>query len=180
MFPSQQTPQGEGKPVAPKIPSANGDPSKPSPQPVAQPSSPPPVTLNWEQVVERMIDAHPNIGSFLEKGSVVTITADQVVLGYSKKDSVARWRTDKPENRMLIGQICEECTGRPMKIQVIEIQDGQDRPPSIGELRAKKKLEHDQDLIENVKAHPLVKQALELFGGQVVSAQRIPQKEEAS
>jgi hypothetical protein len=67
-----------------------------------------------------------------------------------------------------------------MKIQVIEFQDGQDHPPSIGELRAKKNLEHDQDLIENVKAHPLVKQALELFGGQVVSAQRIPQKEEAS
>jgi DNA polymerase III subunit gamma/tau len=179
MFPSQ-TPPDEGKPVAPTIPSANGEPSRPSPQPVAQPSSPPPVTLNWEQVVERVIDAHPNIGSFLEKGSVVTITADQVVLGYSKKDSVARWRTDKPENRTLIGQICEECTGRPMKIQVMEFQDGQDRPPSIGELRAKKKLKHDEDLIENVKAHPLVKQALELFGGQVISAQRIAQKEEAS
>ena len=179
MFPAP-TPPGEGKPVAPKISSANGEPSSPSLKMAAQPSSAPPVALNWEQVVERVIDDHPNIGSFLEKGSVVTITADQVVLGYTKRDSIARWRTDKPENRILIGQICEEYTGRPMKIQVIEFQDGQDHPPSIGELRAKKKLEHDQDLIENVKAHPLVKQALELFGGQVVSAQRVPQKEEAS
>ncbi|PJB83978.1 MAG: hypothetical protein CO090_00280 [Acidobacteria bacterium CG_4_9_14_3_um_filter_49_7] len=125
-----------------------------------------------------MIDDHPNIGSFLEKGSVVTMTADSVVLGYSKKDSIARWRTDKPENRVLIGQICEEYIGRPIKIQVIEFQDGQEYPPSTGELRAKKKLAHNQDLIENVKAHPLVKQALELFGGEVVSAERIPQNEE--
>jgi DNA polymerase-3 subunit gamma/tau len=179
MFPSP-TPPGEGRPVLQKIAPANGEPSRPSPKPDAQPSSAPPVTLNWEQVVERVIDDHPNIGSFLEKGSVVTMTADQVVLGYSKRDSTARWRTDKPENRVLIGQICEEFTGRPMKVQVIEFQDGQDYPPSIGELRAKKKLEHDQDLIENVKAHPLVKQALELFGGEVVSAQRIPKNEEAN
>lgn len=177
MFPPRTSP-GEGRPGPTQIPSANGEPSRPSPETVAQPPSPSTVTLNWEQVVDRVIDDHPNIGSFLEKGSVVTMTADQVVLGYTKRDSIARWRTDKPENRVLIGQICEELTGRPMKVQVIEFQDGQDHPPSIGELRAKKKLEHDQDLIENVKAHPLVKQALELFGGQVVSAHRTPQKEE--
>jgi DNA polymerase-3 subunit gamma/tau len=179
MFPSSTRP-GEGKPGSQKVAPANGEPSQPSPKTATQPSSNPPVTLNWEQVVERVIDDHPNIGSFLEKGSVVTMTADSVVLGYSKRDSIARWRTDKPENRVLIGQICEEFTGRPIKVQVIEFQDGQEYPPSIGELRAKKKLEHDQDLIENVKAHPLVKQALELFGGEVVSAQRTPQNEEAS
>ena len=69
------------------------------------------MTLNWELVVERMINDHPNIGSFLEKGSVVSMTAGSIVLGYSKKDSIARWRTDKPENRVLIGQICEEFAG---------------------------------------------------------------------
>jgi DNA polymerase-3 subunit gamma/tau len=177
MFPST-TPPGAEKTVSTKASSDNSQPSKAAPNPAAQPSFGPPVTLNWELVVERMINDHPNIGSFLEKGSVVTMTADSVVLGYSKKDSIARWRTDKPENRVLIGQICEEFAGRPIKVQVIEFQDGQAYPPSTGELRAKKKLEQDQDLIENVKAHPLVKQALELFGGEVVSAERTPQNEE--
>ncbi|MDR4460480.1 MAG: DNA polymerase III subunit gamma/tau [Nitrospirales bacterium] len=179
MFPST-TPPGADKPVSTKASSANSESSKVSPQTIAHPSSsdPPPMTLDWELVVERMINDHPNIGSFLEKGSVVSMTADSIVLGYSKKDSIARWRTDKPENRVLIGQICEEFAGRPIKVQVIEFQDGQTYPPSTGELRAKKKLEQDQDLIENVKAHPLVKQALELFGGTVVSAERTPQNEE--
>jgi DNA polymerase-3 subunit gamma/tau len=177
-IPPSSTPPVAEKPVSTHVSPADSEPSKPSPKRVAQPSSGPPVTLNWELVVERMIDDHPNIGSFLEKGSVVKMTADSVILGYSKKDSIARWRTDKPENRVLIGQVCEEFTGRPIKIQVIEFQDGQEYPPSMVELRAKKKLEHDQDLIENVKAHPLVKQALELFGGEVVSAERTPQNEE--
>ena len=47
------------------------------------------------------------------------------------------------------------------------------------QLRAKKKLEDDQDVILQVKAHPLVKEALELFGGELASAQRNQEKEEA-
>ncbi|MCA9420428.1 MAG: DNA polymerase III subunit gamma/tau, partial [Nitrospira sp.] len=70
MFPSSTPPDAE-KPVLTKGLPPNGEPSKPSSQTIAQPSLGPSVTLNWEQVVERMIDEHPNIGSFLEKGSVV-------------------------------------------------------------------------------------------------------------
>ena len=50
----------------------------------------------------------------------------------------------------------------------------------MSELRAKKKHEDSEDLMQEVKAHPLVKEALELFGGELASAQRIPQKEEAN
>jgi hypothetical protein len=135
--------------------------------------------LDWEHVVNRMIQDHPNVGSFLDKGSVVTLEVDHVVIGFSKKDAIARWRTDKPENRALLARICEEMAGRPIRVQVIELHDGQTRPPSMGELRAKKKHEDNQDLMQEVKAHPLVKEALELFGGELASAQRHPQKEEA-
>ncbi|MGD9853185.1 MAG: DNA polymerase III subunit gamma/tau [Nitrospirales bacterium] len=136
------------------------------------------IPLNWETVVERMVNEHPNVGSFLEKGSVVTMTAEKVILGYPKKDSIARWRTDKPETRALIAQVCESLTGRPIHIQVVEFKDGQEHPPSLAEIRTKKKLEDDQDLLENVKAHPLIKQATELFGGNVVSVQRIQHEQE--
>ncbi len=137
------------------------------------------VTLNWEHVVNRMMKDHPNIGCFLEKGSVVTLGDDHVVIGFSKRDAIARWRTDKPDNRTLLSNICAELAGRPIRVQVIELQDGQARPPSMGELRAKKKHKDEQDLMQQVKTHPLVKEALELFGGELVVAQRDPQNEEA-
>ncbi len=175
MFPSQSLPVKE-KPIPPKAVSS----TEPSPSPqLTSPASDQPVTLNWELVVDRMIKDHPNVGSFLEKGSVVSLEADQVVIGFSKRDAIARWRTDKPENRTLIASVCEELAGCPIRVKVIELHDGQTRPPSMGELRAKKKHEDNQDLMEEVKAHPLVKEALELFGGELASAQRIPQKEEA-
>jgi DNA polymerase-3 subunit gamma/tau len=180
MFPSQSVPVQE-KPIPPKpisSPISSIEPPQPSPKKTS-PASDQPVALNWEQVVDRMIKDHPNIGSFLEKGSVVTLETDHVVIGYSKRDAIARWRTDKPENRALIASICEELAGRSIRVQVIELHDGQERPPSMGELRAKKKQEDNQDLMQEVKTHPLVKEALELFGGELASAQRIQEKEEA-
>jgi DNA polymerase III subunit gamma/tau len=137
------------------------------------PSVPLAIPLDWENVVERMVNDHPNVGSFLEKGSLVELTGEKVVLGYPKKESIARWRIEKAETRALIAQICQSLTGHPLQIQVIELKEGEDHPPSLAEIRAKKKLEDDHDLMENVKAHPLIKQARELFGGEVVSVQRI-------
>jgi len=177
MFPSQSLPV-KGKSISPKSVASNEE----RPQPSLKPSNPvleQTVTLNWEYVVDRMLKDHPNIGSFLEKGSVVTLTADHVIIGYSKRDAIARWRTDKPENRAILAGICKELAGCPIRVQIIELQDGQECPPSMAELRAKKKREDDQDLMQHVKANPLVKEALELFGGELASAQRIPQTEEA-
>ena len=177
MFPSQSSPVKE-KPIPPKPQSAI-EPPQPTPKPTSHETNQT-GTLNWEQVVDRMMQDHPNVGSFLEKGSVVTLAADHVVIGYSKRDAIARWRTDKPENRALIAKICQEMAGCPIRVQVIELKDGQERPPSMGELRAKKKHEDDQDLMQQAKAHPLIKEALEVFGGELASAQRNPQKEETT
>ncbi len=178
MLPSQSLPVKEA-PIPP-TPISSIEPPPSTPPKTARPQSDQTVTLNWEQVIDRMIKEHPNIGSFLEKGSVVTLEPDQVVIGFAKKDAIARWRTDKPENRATIANVCEVLGGRPIRFKVIELHDEQARPPSMSELRAKKKHEDSEDLMQEVKAHPLVKEALELFGGELASAERIPQKEEAS
>ena len=175
IFPPPSAPAKE-TPIPPKPVAFPGEPAIPK---TSNPTSNQTVPFNWEPVVSRIMKDHPNVGSFLEKGSVVTLEADHVVIGFSKRDAIARWRTDKPENRALIAGICEELAGCPIRVQVIELHDGQARPPSMGELRAKKKHEDDHDLMEQVKTHPLVKEALEVFGGELASAQRIPQKEEA-
>ena len=136
--------------------------------------------LNWELVIDRVIHDHPNIGSFLEMGTLVSVEPDRVVIGYPKSASVARWRTDKLENRTLVAKVCARVAGRPMNVRVIELSEAQAAKPNIAQQRAKRKQEEDQGLLEEVRAHPLVKQAQELFGGEVVSARRVPPKEEAS
>ena len=136
--------------------------------------------LDWELVMDQLLEHHPNIGRFLEQGTLVTVEPDEVVIGYQKSASVAKWQTNKPENRGLVARICEQVAGRPMTVRVIELNDNQSAGPTIGQQRVMQKEKQDQGLLDEVRAHPLVKQALELFGGDVVSARRVPPKEETS
>ena len=142
----------------------------------------PPTTgpLNWDLVMDRLVNEHPNIGTFLEIGTLVKVADDQVIIGYPQKASVARSRIDQQETRALMTKVCEQVLGRSIRIQVIALEDSQAPSPTMGQLRAKQKHEKDQGLLEEVRAHPLVKQAIEIFGGEVVSAHKVPLKEEVT
>lgn len=133
---------------------------------------------DWAMVMERLINEHPNIGSFLEAGTVLVAKPDHIVIGYPKKATTARWRTDKPENRGLIANIFREVTGHQVSVRVVELNEAQSALPSIGQLRLARQQKDDQGLLEEAKAHPLVKQAIDIFGGEVVSARRVHQKKE--
>ena len=138
-------------------------------------------TLNmdqWEQAVDRLIQEHPNIGTFLEVGTVVTIDADQVVIGYPKTASVACSRIQKEENRGLVAKNIRDIIGRALHIRVVELKEGESPGPTIGQLRAKRNNQKDQVLLEEARANPLVKQALEIFGGAVVEARRMSEGKE--
>ena len=91
----------------------------------------------WEQAVDRLIKEHPNIGTFLEVGTLVTIDADQVVIGYPKTASVACSRIQKEENRGLVAKNIREIIGRALHIRVVELKEGESTGPTIGQLRAK-------------------------------------------
>ena len=127
----------------------------------------------WEQAVDRLIKEHPNIGTFLEVGTLVTIDADQVVIGYPKTASVACSRIQKEENRGLVAKNIREIIGRALHIRVVELKEGESTGPTIGQLRAKRNDHNDQVLLDEARANPLVKQALEIFGGEVVEARRL-------
>jgi DNA polymerase-3 subunit gamma/tau len=53
--------------------------------------------------------------------------------------------------------------------------------PSMAEMRAARERDQKDALLERTRAHPLVKQTLEVFGGQVVTVrERTPEKEKGS
>lgn len=134
---------------------------------------------NWAQVVDHVVQGHPNIGTFLKMGTLVRIDGNQVVIGYPKTASVACSRIQKEENRNVVGKAFEQVTGRPVQVLVIELSEGQGKGLTIGEWRDEQRELEDQALLGEVKAHPMVKQAVELFGVEVIKASRISVEKEA-
>jgi DNA polymerase III subunit gamma/tau len=193
--PSGYSPTAPAKPMtqtrpAPSSlpPSSIASPKPAPPKPPAQPANtkpvqaaPPPLQLNWEQVVEHVSGRHPNIGVFLEMGTLLGIEGDQLTIGYQSNASVARGMMEKPDNQRLVADLCAELAGRPVRLKIVELAGGQTAALSPAQTRAAKARSQKDALLEQTRAHPLVKQARDVFGSDLVDVrQASPRKETAS
>jgi len=153
--------------------------SAPHPRP-ASPGSPPAIREeDWQRVVDSVIQNSPNIGTHLEMGTLVKIDGNQVIVGFPKTAAVACSRIQKEETRALIAKVCETVAGASIRLRVVELTGEPDDGLTIRQMRVKKQEQDDEALLEQARANPMVKHAMELFGGEVVKASRPSGKKEA-
>ena len=155
--------------------------AKPAPQPrPASPGSPPVIREeDWQRVVDSVIQNSPNIGTFLEMGTLVKIEGNQVIVGFPKTASVACSRIQKEENRALIAKVCRDVAGASIHLRVVELTGEPGDGLTIRQMRNKRREQDDEALLEQARENPMVKHAMELFGGEVVKASRPSGKKEA-
>jgi DNA polymerase-3 subunit gamma/tau len=139
----------------------------------------PPVALKWEQVVERVTGEHPNIGAFLEQGTLMGIEGGEVTLGYPKNAALAFGRMQKEDSQRVVKRICEEMAGRPVRLRIVELAEGQQTPPTAAEVRAAKERDQKRALLDQARSHPVVKQALAVFGAELTEVRRAPARKES-
>ncbi|MFQ5932289.1 MAG: hypothetical protein ACE5MM_07765, partial [Nitrospiraceae bacterium] len=138
-----------------------------------------PLQLEWEQVVQRVAHTHPRIAAFLEMGTLVTMEGDQWSFGYPQTASVARAIIEKEENLRLVTGICAELAGRPIRVRVIELVDGHTVGLSLAQVRAVRERRERDALLARTRSHPLVQQALKIFGGELVDVRQAAPRKEA-
>lgn len=162
-------------PPAPAAPTAAAKPGAPSPAP------PPPLHLDWERVVAHVSERHPSIGAFLEMSTLVGTDGDQLTVGFPATASVARGMMEKRDNQQLVAACCAELAGRPVRLKIVELANGQPAGPSPAQARAARARSQRDALLEQTRAHPLVRQTREVFGSDVVEIRHTtPRKETAS
>ncbi|MEX5214274.1 MAG: DNA polymerase III subunit gamma/tau [Nitrospiraceae bacterium] len=136
--------------------------------------------LEWEQFVERIAAAHPSIASFLERGRLLDLKGEEVVLGYARTESVARAMMEKEDNLRVMQSVAESLAGRPVTVRITELTASAPAGPTMAETRAARRQEEATLLFERTRAHPFVKEALALFGADVVEVRRLGAEKEAS
>lgn len=145
----------------------------------AAPARPPQaIMLNWEQFQEEVGHAFPNIAPFLEMGRLVGIEGNVVTVGFAKQATVARGMLEKADNIQALASLCERMGGQPVRLRVIELTEADAPGPTMAEIRAAKEQEQKVVLFERAKAHPLVKQALEMFGAELADVRTIANQQE--
>lgn len=181
-----------GAPVPPRAAPSSGKASAPEAAP-PRPAQPPsaavakpttsmrtgqPVSLNWERFQEEVSQSFPNIAPFLEMGRLVGIEANVVTIGFTKQATVARAMLEKADNVQALSVLCERLSGQPVRLRVVELTEADPPGPTMAQIRAAKEQEQKLVLFERAKAHPVVKEALEMFGAELADVRTVGNRQE--
>ncbi len=145
------------------------EPSPPLPEepdekhPDAQPTREPP-GVSWAGLVEFVRSRHrPRISSLLEQASLLTLELPLLRIAMPAKF----FGLADAEMQQNLQGLATEYFSAPVKIEIIKGANGEHQPPSLHEERERQESDRQRKLRENALEHPLVKSALEIFGGSV-------------
>ncbi len=176
---SGPVPKTGGGAVAHTVKSAVAEPTKPmGSAPTTSPRTVQTVALNWEQFQDDVSHAFPNIAPFLEMGRLVAIEGNVVTIGFAKQATVARGMLEKSDNLQALASLCERLSGQPVRIRIVELTEADPPGPTMAQIRAAKEQDQRLVLFERAKAHPVVKQALEIFGADLVDVRAVSNQKE--
>jgi DNA polymerase-3 subunit gamma/tau len=136
------------------------------------------IRLNWEHFQEEVAGAFPNIAPFLEMGRLVGIDGHVVTLGFTKQATVARAMIEKPDNMAALTSTCERLSGQAIRLRIVELTESDASGPTMAQLRVTKEKEQRLVLFEQARAHPVVKQALEMFGAELADVRPLSSQKE--
>jgi DNA polymerase-3 subunit gamma/tau len=74
--------------------------------------------------------------------------------------------------------MCERLSGQTLRLRVVELTEADFQGHTMAELRVSKEKEQKQVLFERAQAHPVVKQALEIFGAELAEVRPVASQKE--
>lgn len=123
----------------------------------------------WRELVDYTRARNPILGAFLGMGNLVTINEEKIEIGFEKA-SFHYERMLEKENRSQLESICHEYLKRKAKV-VISPMDQKVVLKGRGEVGPEgsppNELEEGK-AIKGGQEHPLIEEALRLFGGRIV------------
>jgi DNA polymerase-3 subunit gamma/tau len=128
-------------------------------------------------VQEQVAGSFPNIAPFLEAGRFVGLEGNIVTIGFAKQATVARAMLEKDDNLKTLADLCGRQAGCPIRVRVVELGEHDVGGPTMAQLRAAKQQDERVVLFERVRANPVVKEALEIFGAELTEVRTVPPKE---
>lgn len=123
----------------------------------------------WKEFVLFAKKKKPPLASLLEHGSPLTLEEDSLEIGYPEKSFYLE-RMQEADNRSALSALCSEFFKRKMMVRVSGMKP-QILPhgiPNNGEEGRSARKNSRKNQQEEVLSHPLVREAINIFGGRVV------------
>jgi len=108
----------------------------------------------WQKVLQGVKEKRPYLASYLDRGVLMSLTGEELVIGYPKASSFFIDLIHKEENLSLITSTIQECFQKTLKFKVLLVESLPDMERSVHSSKA--------------DIHPVVKEALKILGGEIV------------
>jgi len=105
----------------------------------------------------------PRISSLLEQSSLLLLELPRLRIGMPQR----YFTLADSDMREDIRSLAAEYFGSDVRVEVEKVDEGKKTPMSLHEERAQQESDRQKKLRENALEHPLIKSALEIFGGTI-------------
>jgi DNA polymerase-3 subunit gamma/tau len=141
--------------------------AKPAPATPAPKTPPHGPHSDWERFVAFIIEKRPAIGSVMEHGSPLKLEPGLMEIGFPAGSYYLTSAQD-PDSIREIRELAQEFSGSAttVKIRPIIPETG-DSPQSLAEKKKSDREQRIEGLKQEVAAHPVINEALRLFGGTI-------------
>jgi DNA polymerase-3 subunit gamma/tau len=127
----------------------------------------------WPGFVAFVMGKKASLGSLLENGHPLHISAECLKIGFPKGSFYLTSLKD-PDSMTTLKTLAQQFFNARPAIELIALSsDAKDLPPSVQEKKSLESTEQLENLHQEAKKHPIVIAALEIFGGEICDIQKI-------
>ncbi len=142
----------------------------------AGPAGPPPDVApgsrDWPGFVAFVKGKRPMLGMKLEKGSPLSIAPGSLQIGYPK-GTIELSFLQEQDYQSQLAELSASYFGRPTTLKIVPLADGNGGAPlSLAEKKTLERERAESAMREAANGHPVVRAALEIFGGEIESYNR--------
>jgi len=116
----------------------------------------------WPVVLEKLKKKKRTFHAYLLEGQLEALEGRQIILSFQKKFVFHKENAEKPEVKNLVEEILQQVLHQPVTLKCVLV-DGQEKKNIEKKLPLESTPSHDE-----VADDPLIKKALELFGGEII------------
>lgn len=123
----------------------------------------------WEQLLEFINGRAPSIGSMLEQLIPRNVAGEELVLG-GRRGEIYLEVLQERERLSELQALLREFFNREMRVKFVEM-DADERAKNLNVVEERQQRESDLDrkIKKETREHPMVKEAMEIFGGELKS-----------
>jgi DNA polymerase-3 subunit gamma/tau len=121
----------------------------------------------WRAILDRVRALKPALASVLEHAMPLAMSAERVMLGFDARDSFLAGQAKEPDALEILTREVRAHFGRPTEVALDLSARASPGTLTVAAIEAERRAAREEEARQAVAKHPLVREALTVFGAEL-------------